>query len=182
VRYRRARCLGLAVAASLVLSACSELDRGSVSVTTPNGHTTPSGAPSTERPSAPSTAKLRNDLKKGRVTRSLEAGALQVTVKYSLENRVQRWSPGVGQPLDVSRDANTSATRRSILLTDRSEDVSVAESLLISVSQMPQVTWIRRTPHRQSRRQPRLLSDIFKLLQSGVRSAVNAGRGHEAHD
>jgi hypothetical protein len=30
---------------------------------------------------------------------------LPVTVKYWLQNRVQRWSPGVGQPLDVSRDA-----------------------------------------------------------------------------
>jgi hypothetical protein len=105
VRYRRARCLGLAVAASLVLSACSELGGGPVSVTTPISHTTPSGAPSTKRPSAPSTAKLRNDLKKGRVTRSFEAGALQVTVEYSLENRVQQWSPGVGQPLEVSMEA-----------------------------------------------------------------------------
>jgi hypothetical protein len=45
-------------------------------------------------------------MKKGRVTRSLKAGGgVKVTVKYSLRNRVQRWSPGVGQPLEVSMEA-----------------------------------------------------------------------------
>ena len=32
-------------------------------------------------------------------------GGVKVTVKYSLRNRVQRWSPGVGQPLEVSMEA-----------------------------------------------------------------------------
>ena len=61
---------------------------------------------SNERPSAPSTGKpAHNDLKRGRVTRSLKAGAVKVTAKYSLRNRVQEWSPGVAQPLTVSMTA-----------------------------------------------------------------------------
>ena len=78
MRYRRARWLGLALGASLVLTACSAQGGEPVSVTTPNGEVSPTAAPSSEGPSAPSTGKpARNDLKKGRVTRSLEAGAVE---------------------------------------------------------------------------------------------------------
>jgi hypothetical protein len=41
-------------------------------------------------------------LEKGRVTRTLKAGAVRVKVKYSVQNRVQRWAPGVAQPLKLS--------------------------------------------------------------------------------
>jgi hypothetical protein len=60
-----------------------------------------------QRPSATSTGKARNDLKKGRAIRSLKAGAVKIKVKYSLRDRVQEWSPGVAQPLNVSLTAAT---------------------------------------------------------------------------
>jgi hypothetical protein len=107
VRYGRARWLGLAVGALLVLPACSA-QRGSqpVSVTTPYAEVTPTAVSSNEQPSASATGKpARNELKKGRVTRTLQAGAVRVTVKYSLQNRVQQWTPGVAQPLKVSMTA-----------------------------------------------------------------------------
>jgi hypothetical protein len=107
VRYRRARWLGLALAAFLLLPACSAQGGSEpVSVTTPYGQVTPTAVPSSERPPAPSTDKpAPNDLKKGRVTRSLKTGRVKVKVKYSLRNRVQRWTPGVAQPLNVSMTA-----------------------------------------------------------------------------
>jgi hypothetical protein len=52
-----------------------------------------------------------NHLKKGRVTRALKTGPVQVKVKYSLRNRVQRWSPGVDQALTVSLTARSSTIR-----------------------------------------------------------------------
>jgi hypothetical protein len=107
VGYRRVRWLGLALGALMLLPACSA-DGGNepVSVTTPYAEATPTAVPSGERPSTPSTGKpSRNDLKKGRITRAFKAGSVKVTVKYSLQNRVQRWSPGVAQPLKVSMTA-----------------------------------------------------------------------------
>ena len=72
-------------------------------MTTPYVQGTPTAVPSDEPPSAQSTEEpAPNDLKKGRVTRTLKAGAVRVKVKYSLQNRVQRWAPGVAQPLKVS--------------------------------------------------------------------------------
>ena len=85
-----------------MLSACSAFGDEPVSVSTPNGEATTTAAPSDEGSSASSTERPSNDLKKGRLTRSLKAGNVAVTVKYSLRNRVQRWSPGVAQPLTVS--------------------------------------------------------------------------------
>jgi hypothetical protein len=109
VRYRRARWLGLALAASFMLPGCSGQGGEPVSVTTPYGQVTPTAVPSSEPRSASSTAKpAQNDLKKGRVTRSLRTGRVKVKVKYSLRNRVQRWSPGVAQPLTVSLTALSS--------------------------------------------------------------------------
>jgi hypothetical protein len=102
VRYRRALSLGLALVVLLVLSACSPEGSQPESVTTPITQLTPTAVPSSERPSAPATGRPRNDLKKGHATRSLKAGAVKLKVKYSLRNRVERWSPGVGQPLTVS--------------------------------------------------------------------------------
>ena len=121
MRHGRARWMGLALAASFVLSGCAAAGREPVSVTTPYGQVNPTAAASSEQPSAPSTGKpLRNDLKKGRVTRSFEAGAVEVTAEYSLENRVQRWSPGVGQPIEVSMEAiHHQGTGRYSTATDR---------------------------------------------------------------
>jgi hypothetical protein len=106
VRHRRARWLGLAVVVPLAFSACSAVGGEPVSVTTPNGQVAPTAVPSTEDSSAPETnLPAPNDLKNGRVTRSLKTGRVNVKVKYSLRNRVQRWSPGVPQPLTVSMTA-----------------------------------------------------------------------------
>jgi hypothetical protein len=104
---RRARWLVAALAASLVaLAACSAGGSEPVSVPTSYAPATPTAVPSSERPSSPSTDKpSRNDLKKGRATRRLKAGSAQIQIKYSLQNRVQRWTPGVAQPLKVSMRA-----------------------------------------------------------------------------
>lgn len=121
MRYRRARSLGLALAALSFFPACSA-DRGNepVSVTTPFAEATPTAVPSSERSSTPSTDKpSRNDLKKGRVTRTLNAGAVRVTVKYSLQNRVQRWAPGVAQPLKVWITARQPSTTRYVAPSNR---------------------------------------------------------------
>jgi hypothetical protein len=107
VRSQRARWLASVLGALLVLPACSAWEGSEpVSVTTPYGQVTPTAGASSERPSAPATGKpAHDDLKKRRVTRSLKAGAVKVTIKYSLRNRVQEWSPGVAQPLTVSMTA-----------------------------------------------------------------------------
>jgi hypothetical protein len=109
VQHRRARWLGLALAAAFALLGCSSPGGEPVSVTTPYAQVTPAAAPSSDRPSAPSSQKpAPNDLKKGRTTRSLKTGPVKVKVKYSLRNRVQQWSPGVAQPLSVSLTARSS--------------------------------------------------------------------------
>jgi hypothetical protein len=106
VGYRRIRWLGLTLGVLLALPACSpERATEPVSVTTPSAEMSPAAASSGGRPSTPSTDKPRNDLKKGRVIRVLKAGSVKITVKYSLQNRVQQWSPGVAQPLTVSLTA-----------------------------------------------------------------------------
>ena len=139
MRYHRARWLGLALGALLVLPACSAGEGSEpVSVTTPYGQVTPTAGASSERPSAPSTGKpAHNDMKKGRVTRSLKAGGgVKVTVKYSLRNRVQRWSPGVGQPLEVSMEAihqqrigqYSTPTDRKIYLSRVTADLGVSDA------------------------------------------------------
>ena len=99
---RKMRWLVFALGALLVLSACSDQGKP-VSVTTP-GESVSSPAPaSSEEPSIPSTGKpLHNDLKTGQLRRSLNAGDVKLSVEYSLRNRVERWSPGVDQPLTVS--------------------------------------------------------------------------------
>ena len=102
VRNRGMRWLGLALGASLILSACSEQGGEPVSVTTPSDHVSAAADPSSEQPSAPSTGKRpRNDLRKGDLTRSLRAGDVKITVEYLLRNPVERWSPGGAQPLTV---------------------------------------------------------------------------------
>ena len=106
--HPRVHRLVVALAALLILPACSA-GRGNepVAVTTPYAEVTPSAIPSTERPSVPSTSKpLHNDLKKGRLTRKLKAGSVRATVRYSLQNRVEKWVPGVAQPLKVSVSAH----------------------------------------------------------------------------
>jgi hypothetical protein len=136
VRHRRAQWLGLALVATFVLSGCSAEGREPISATTPYGQVTPTAAPSTEPPSAPSTGKsARNDLKKGRVTRSLKSDAVEVNVKYSLRSRVQRWSPGVAQPLTVSMTASvqhgtgryTVSTDQKIYLSRVTADLDVSD-------------------------------------------------------
>jgi hypothetical protein len=88
-------------------------------VTTPYAEVTPA-VPSNERPSSPSTDQpSRNDLKNGHVSRTLKAGAVRVTVKYSLQNRVQRWAPGVAQPVKVSVTAARSSTTGYVAPADR---------------------------------------------------------------
>ena len=106
MQYRRARWLGPVVVASLALTACSAIGGEPVSVNTPAGEVASTAAPSSGGQSEPSTGeRARNDLTKGRETRSLDAGAMSVTVKYKLRNRVEQWSPGVAQPLTVSLTA-----------------------------------------------------------------------------
>jgi hypothetical protein len=104
---RRIQWLGVALAASMMaLTACSADGSEPVSVTTPYAEVTPTAVSSNERPSAPSTGKpSRNDLGRGRATRTLKAGSVRIQVKYSLQNRVQQWAPGVVQPLKVSMTA-----------------------------------------------------------------------------
>jgi hypothetical protein len=63
----------------------------------------PTAVPPDDPPSAQSPEEpAPSDLEKGRANRTLKAGAARVKVKYSLKNRVQRWAPGVAQPLKVS--------------------------------------------------------------------------------
>jgi hypothetical protein len=112
VAYPRARRGAVALAASLVLlPGCSAGGGEPASVTTPYAQVTPSSTPSSERPSAPSTRKVRNDLKKGRASRSIKTGSVRVKVKYSLRDHVQDWSPGVAQPLNVSLTTVTKPRR-----------------------------------------------------------------------
>jgi hypothetical protein len=106
----RARRVAGVLAASLVLFAgCSAGGVEPTSATTPYAQITPSSATSSERPVAPSTAKpSRNDLKTGNVTHSLKAGSVKVKVKYSVRDPVQKWSPGIVQPMTVSLTARSS--------------------------------------------------------------------------
>ena len=59
-----------------------------------------------DRPHQSTGEPAHNDLKKGRVTRSLECGRREASPSSTqLRNRVQEWSPGVAQPLTVSLTA-----------------------------------------------------------------------------
>jgi len=78
------RWLGLALGALLILSACSKQGEP-VSVTTPSESVSSTTSPSSEEPSTISTGKpSQNDLKRGHLARTLEAGNVKVAVEYSL--------------------------------------------------------------------------------------------------
>jgi hypothetical protein len=121
VQYRRARWLALVLGVLLALPACSAVGGNEpISVTTPNAEVTPTAVASKERPSVASTNKpLRNDLKKRRLTRTVKAGAVRATVRYSLQNRVERWVPGIGQPLTLSMTVRQPRTTGYVVPADR---------------------------------------------------------------
>ena len=126
------RWLGLALGASLILSACSEQGEP-VSVTTPSEHVSSTALPSSKEPSIPSTGKPpRNDLKTGHLTRTLKAGNVKVAVEYSLRNRVERWSPDVDQPLTVSMttvsQSGHALTGQKIYLSRVTADLEVSDA------------------------------------------------------
>ena len=122
------RWLGLALGASLILSACSEQGEP-VSVTTPSEQVSSTAPPSSEEPSTPSTGKpSQNDLKTGHLTRSLKAGDVKLTVEYSLRNRVQQWPAGVDQPLTVSMTTD-SQSRQKIYLSRATADLEVSDAM-----------------------------------------------------
>ena len=122
------RWLGLALGASLILSACSEQGEP-VSVTTPSEQVSSTAPPSSEEPSTPSTGKpSQNDLRTGHLTRSVKAGDVKLTVEYSLRNRVQEWPQGVDQPLTVSMTTD-SQSRQKIYLSRVTADLESQTSL-----------------------------------------------------
>jgi hypothetical protein len=121
------RWLGVALGALLILSACSEQGEP-VSVTTPSESVSSTAPPSSEEPSIPSTEKSsQNDLRTGHLTRTVEAGNVKVAVEYSLRNRVQRWSPGVDQPLTVSM-TTVSRSSQKIYLSRVTADLEVSDA------------------------------------------------------
>ena len=123
------RWLGLALGALLILSACSEQGEP-VSVTTPSESVSSTAPPSSEEPSTPSTGKpSHNDLRTGHLTRSLKAGDVKLTVEYSLRNRVQRWAPGVDQPLTVSMTTVSQSRQvKKIYLSRVTADLEVSDA------------------------------------------------------
>ena len=130
VRNRGMRWLGLALGALLILSACSAQGGEPVSVTTPSDSVSSTAPP--DEPSSPSTGKpSHNDLRTGHLTRSLKAGDVKLTVEYSLRNRVERWSPGVDQPLTVSmttaRQLGQAPTDQKIYLSRVTADLEVSD-------------------------------------------------------
>ena len=134
------RWLGLALGASLILSACSEQGEPA-SVTTPSESVSSTAPPSSEEPSTPSTGKrAHNDLRTGHLTRSLKAGDVKLAVEYSLRNRVERWAPGVDQPLTVSM---TTVSQSGQALTGR-RSICRASPLTLK-SQTPLATWTLQT-------------------------------------
>jgi hypothetical protein len=126
------RWLGFALGALLILSACSE--QGEPVSVTPTSEAVSSTAPqSSEEPSAPAKGKpAHNDLETGHLTRTVEAGNVKVAVEYSLRNRVQRWSPGVAQPLTVSLTtvsrSGQAPTGKKIYLSRVTADLEVADA------------------------------------------------------
>jgi hypothetical protein len=125
---RKMRWLVFALGALLVLSACSDQGKPA-SVTTPAESVSSPAPPSSEEPSAPSTGKPKhNDLKTGKLTRTLEAGEVTLSVEYSLRNRVERWSPDVGQPLTVSITAVNKSDHK-VYLSRATADLDVADAI-----------------------------------------------------
>ena len=125
------RWLGLALGASLILSACSEQGEP-VSVTAPSEPVASTAPQSTEEPSTPSNRKSSpNDLRTGHLTRTVEAGSVKLAVEYSLRNRVQQWSPDVAQPLTVSmttvRRSGQGQTNQKIYLSSATADLEVSD-------------------------------------------------------
>jgi hypothetical protein len=126
------RWLGLALGALLILSACSEQGEP-VSVTTPSESVSSTAPPSSEEPSTRSNGKpSHNDLKTGHLARTLEVGNVKVAVEYSLRNRVERWSPGIAQPLTVSMTtvgrSGQAQSGRKIYLSRVTADLEVSDA------------------------------------------------------
>jgi hypothetical protein len=125
---RRMRWLVLALGALLVLSACSDQGKPA-SVTAPGESVSSRALPSSDEPSTPSTRKpSHNDLKTGQLTRTLKAGDVTLRVEYSLRNRVERWSPGVDQPLTVSITAVNKSDRK-VYLSRVTADLELADAI-----------------------------------------------------
>jgi hypothetical protein len=126
------RWLGLSLGALLILPACAK-QAEPVSVTPPSEAVSSTAPQSSEEPSTASNQKpSRNDLETGHLTRTLKAGNVKVAVEYSLRNRVERWSPGVGQPLTVSMTtvghSGQSRTAQKIYLSRATADLEVSDT------------------------------------------------------
>ncbi len=130
--------LAWGLAASFILSGCSIFGGDPESTTTPTPEVSaavPSAPATSADPSAsatsavptpsesPSTPQPRNDLKAGRLTRTLTSGSVVTRVNYSLRNPIEKWSLGVPQPLTVSltvfgkRGNKVAQTKRKIYLS-----------------------------------------------------------------
>ena len=105
---------------------------------------------------------------------------MKVNVKYSLRNRVQRWSPGVAQPLTVS------LTARSIKRIGQCRWVPTQQKIYLSrvtaYLEVSDATGHLDSPDSlvdQSRCHARLSGDFSQLLYAGFLTAVAARRGRQ---
>jgi hypothetical protein len=57
----------------------------------------------------------------------LKAGDVKLTVEYSLRNRVERWAPGVDQPLTVSMTTVSKSGQQKIYLSRVIADLEVSD-------------------------------------------------------
>ena len=121
--------LGLALGALLILSACSGLGGHAASVTPPSSISPTAVSPAEQPSTEPTGESSRNDLKTGYLTRSLKVGDVKVAVEYSLRNRVERWSPGIEQPLTVSMTTVSQSGREPrIYLAHVTGDLDVSDA------------------------------------------------------
>ena len=118
---------GLMVVAVLAFSACSNAGPTRVPPTTPRPPTSSATSPSGTATIA-STKPARNDLKKGRITRTLQAGGFRVRVEYAIQTPMDKWQPEVSQPIMVGMTAaNEGKTAQRFYLAKVTGDVKLSD-------------------------------------------------------
>lgn len=98
----------------LVSSSCSTGQQTPVAPASPRPATSSATSPSV-RPTTEATKPARNDLSKGRTTRTLRAGGVRVTVAYAIQTSVDKWQPEASQPIMVGMTAATRNKHRIYL-------------------------------------------------------------------
>jgi hypothetical protein len=129
----------------VLLTSCGVFDPNAIPTPIPGDPSTAVDQPTADGTSTPPT--VQTALVGGRARHTFKAGGVTVKVEYSTPVRVEKWVPGVDQPLNLSMSASNqggsapkiylSRVTASLYLTDQSGPMNSPEPIIDAASFSP---------------------------------------------